>query len=85
MGEIAGTVAQLTAVIDKAGTLGVLVLVCVVLGWYVLKLRKELAGVFAQRDKALLSVVKLKTVCELKGIVVDLRDIEDMLPKSAAT
>lgn len=84
MGEIAGTVAQLTSVIDKAGTLGVLVLVCVVLGWYVLRLRKDLISAYGQRDKALLSVVKLKTICEQKGIQVDLRDIDDMLRPATA-
>lgn len=73
----------LAGLIEKGGVIALLLLVALVLGYEVRRLRKENGNVYRQRDRALLMVVKLKTVCESNKIVVDLSDVRDMIPNGA--
>ena len=78
--EIVSAVTQLGPLIEKGGVVALLVLMIVVVGWDWWRLRKELAKVYAQRDRALLGLVKCKTILESKQITVDLSDIRDLIP-----
>lgn len=80
MDQLLSALPSLVGVIEKAGTLGVLILIVGVLGMEVARLRKENTRTYGQRDKALLMVVKLKTVLESHDIKVDLSDIRDLIP-----
>jgi len=91
MDAILAALPQLAGLIEKGGIVGVLLIIIGGLVYEILRgrkhvhaLRTQLAAVYSQRDTALLSVVKLKTICESKGIPVDLRDVQDMLPAPPA-
>lgn len=81
--EIVTAFTQLGPLIEKGGVVALLVLIVVVLAWECWRLRKELGKVYVQRDRALLSVVKCKTVLEARQIQVDLSDIRDLIPNGA--
>jgi hypothetical protein len=83
---------QLAGLIEKGGVVGVLLIVAGVLVWEIKRGRKQLHDmrddlhvVYGQRDLALLTVVKLKTICEAHKIKVDLSDLKDLLPKPEAS
>lgn len=90
MDPILGSLPQLAGLIEKGGVIGLLLIVCGVLVYEIRRGRRivhdkqnELAAVYGQRDKALLALVKVKTVCESHNIKVDLSDV-DALMKSVA-
>lgn len=87
MDPILSALPQLAGLIEKGGVVGVLLIVCGVLVYEVRRGRRhlhqqvsEMQSVCMQRDRALLAVMKLKTLCEAKGLPVDLRDVQDLLP-----
>lgn len=91
MGDIVGLLPQLAALIEKGGVVGVLLIVCGALVYEIRRSRRiihdkngELFNVYGQRDRALLMVVKLRTVCEANKIMVDLTDVRDLLPSVSA-
>lgn len=90
MDPIFAALPQLADLVQKAGVVGVLIIFCGVLAYEIRRgrrrehdIRNELAGVYGQRDKALLMVVKLKTVCEANKIQVDLSDVRDLIDRLA--
>lgn len=90
MDPILGSLPQFAGLIEKGGVIGLLLIVCGVLVYEIRRGRRivhdkqnELAAVYGQRDKALLALVKVKTVCESHNIKVDLSDV-DALMKSVA-
>lgn len=90
MEQLLAVLPQLAELIQKAGVVGVLLIALAVLVYEVRRarahaqeLRSQLQAVYGQRDRALLSLVKVKTICEAKGITVDLRDVHDLLPSPA--
>lgn len=91
MDALLGTLPQLAGLIEKGGVVGVMLIVCVVLVYEIRRgrttahaLRGQLQEVYTQRDKALLALMKVKTICEAKNIKVDFSDVEALLPKVAA-
>lgn len=92
MEAILSSLPQLVDVIQKAGVVGVLLIACGVLVYEIRRgrtrehnLRSELAAVYGQRDRALLAVVKCKTLLEANKISVDLADVQAMIPAITAT
>lgn len=82
MGEIVSTVSQLTALLDKAGTIGVLVFVVVAGGWYIKTLRKELARQYQLRNKYQLGFALCKQKLDDSNIKVDLSQVSDLLEEN---
>lgn len=80
METIIGALPQLADLIQKAGVIGVLLIVAGVLVYEVRRLRMELGKVYANRDRLALAVVKLKTTCDAHDIRVDLNDLKDLIP-----
>lgn len=92
MDQLLSALPQLVKVIQEAGVIGVLVIGLLGMGYEIRRGRKqlsaknsELAAVYGQRDLLSLCVVKLKTICESKGIVVDLSDVQKLLPNVVQT
>lgn len=79
--EIVQAFTQLGPAVERGGVVALLLLMLCVLAWDWWRLRKELGKVYTQRDRALLSLVKCKTTLEANKIAIDLRDIEELLPK----
>lgn len=75
---------QLAAIIEKAGIVGVLLIAAVVLGWYCLQLRKELARTYRERDVARLKVERYRATCQANDISVDTSDLDMILAQPAA-
>lgn len=73
-----------SALIEKAGIIGVLVILGGLLAWEVLRLRRELAKCYRERDKARYAVVKCRAALDAAGIKVDLTDIADLLGAETA-
>lgn len=87
MEAILNSLPQLVDIIQKGGVVGVLLLMCGVLVYEIRRSRRiiherqnELATVYGQRDRALLAVVKCKTLLEANKIAVDLSDVQAMIP-----
>lgn len=87
MDAILNSLPQLVEIVNKGGVIGVLILVCAVLIYEIKRSRRiihdkqdELAAVYGQRDRALLAVVKCKTLLEANKIAVDLSDVQAMIP-----
>lgn len=83
---------QLVAVVEKGGVVGAFLVMIVGLilevrrgRKHVHDLRGELHKIYAQRDRALLIVVKLKTACEAKGVAVDISDVKDLVAEYSPT
>lgn len=89
MEAILGALPQLVEIVQKGGVIGVLLLACGVLAYEIKRSRRiihdkqnELSTVYGQRDRALLAVVKCKTLLEANKISVDLSDVQAMIPAS---
>lgn len=80
MEGILSALPQLAGLIEKGGVIGLLLIVAGVLVYEVRRLRKELDKVYANRDRLALAVAQLRTVCQARGIEVDLDDLKDLLP-----
>lgn len=91
MEAILNSLPQLVDIVQKGGVVGVLLLICFVLGYEIKRGRRiihesrnELHVVYGQRDRALLAVVKCKTLLEANKIAVDLSDVQAMIPMMTA-
>lgn len=87
MDQLLSALPQLAGLIEKGGVVGVMLIACGALVWEIKRgrrqlhdMRNELANVYGQRDRALLMVVKCKTICEANKITVDLSDVKDLIP-----
>lgn len=87
MEAILGSLPQLVEIVTKGGVVGVLLIVCGVLVYEIKRSRtiihdkqNELAAVYGQRDRALLAVVKCKTLLEANKIAIDISDVQAMIP-----
>lgn len=90
MDSIFGSLPQLAGLIEKGGVIGLLLIVCGVLVYEIKRGRRiahekqnELAKVYGQRDKALMALIKVKTVCESHNIKVDLSDVDALMQSVA--
>lgn len=81
--DILSAIPQLASLVEKGGVVGLLLLIGGVLVWEVRRLRRELSTVYQQRSRLALFVVKLKTICEMNKIQVDLSDVQNLLPEHA--
>lgn len=62
---------QFVEVIQKAGTLGILVIICVVMALEIVRLRKQATKTFAERDAYRVRYVLYKAECDRAKITVD--------------
>lgn len=72
--------------IQKAGVVGLLVLVCGVLIWEVRRLRKQATVIFAERDAYRLAYAVYKAACDREKLTVDISALTALpiqLPASA--
>ena len=79
METILQTIPQLTAIIEKGGIVGLLVIICGFLLWQLIRYQKELSSTYRQRDRWRLAFVKAKSVCDGANLKVDLTDLADLL------
>lgn len=82
MEQLLGTVPQLVGIVEKAGLLGVLIILLVVAVWEILRLRKTLTQQYALRDKYRLAFALTKKACDDNNIRVDLTLVNDLLKES---
>lgn len=79
MDAILGALPQLVDVVQKGGVAGILILISAVLGYEVLRLRKDLSKTYHQRDKWRLAFVKCKAALEANKVALpDLSDLADL-------
>lgn len=71
MEELIALLPKYADLLQKAGVLGVLLIICGVLGWEVLRLRKQAVKIFAERDAYRLAYVIYKSACDTNKISVD--------------
>lgn len=62
---------QLADLLQKAGVIGVLLLVCLVLAWEVVRLRKQAVKIFNEREAFRMRYVLYKTECVRNNLRVD--------------
>jgi hypothetical protein len=79
MGEIIGQIPALAGLVEKGGVIGLLVIVCAVLGYEVRRLRAELAKTYGQRDKYRVGFVICKAECDRAGLKPDLSSLADIV------
>lgn len=79
MQELIGALPAISGLIEKAGVVGVLIIIAAMLVWEVIRLRGDLAKCYRERDKARLAVVKCRAALEANNIKVDLSDIADLI------
>lgn len=85
MQDIVAAIPAVSAVIEKGGIIGVLLIVCTLLVWEVLRLRKELARTYLQRDKWRLAFVTVKGAADHAGAKYDLSMLADLIGGEDAT
>jgi hypothetical protein len=78
MGELLSAVPQLAGIVEKGGVIGLLLLVVVVLGYEVFRLRKELVRTYAQRDQFRLGYAICKAECERNSLHPDLSMVTNL-------
>lgn len=79
MQELITALPAISGLIEKAGIVGVLIIIAAALAWEVYRLRGELGKCCRERDRARLAVVKCRAALEAHDIKVDLTDITDLL------
>lgn len=79
MEAIVALIPQLTGVIDKAGTIGVLVIICAFLYWERSKKMAELDKVYGQRDCERLVGERYRSALVAHDVAVP--DVSDILRK----
>lgn len=86
MQDIISVLPALAGLVEKGGIIGIMLIACGVLSWEVNRLRKrdaertrEIAAIYAQRDRWRLAYVKCKAALDQAKIVVDLSDISDLI------
>ncbi len=83
MEAILGSLPQLVEIVQKGGVVGVLLLALGVLGYEVIRLRKELTKTYALRDKWRTGFVICKAALDFNSIKVDLASMQDVLKEEA--
>ena len=83
MADIVGSLPALAGLIEKAGVVGLLLIICAVLGREVWRLRGELTHQYALRDKYRMGFVIAKNECDRNNIKLDLSFMNDILKESA--
>lgn len=78
MAEIVAALPNLSALIERGGIIGILLIVCGVMANEVFRLRKELTKTYKQRDRDRLRVVVYKSECDRAGLKPDLSALADM-------
>lgn len=81
MQELVSGIASLSGVIEKGGIVGVMLIATAFLGWWCMKLRKQLALVFRQRDFARAVQFRYKGALDNAKLTVDISDIEKLFEK----
>lgn len=84
MQELLTALPTVSALIEKAGLVGVLIIIAGVLAWEIYRLRGELGKCYRERDRARLAVVKCRAALDAHNIKVDLSDIADLVGAEAA-
>lgn len=79
MDAIFSALPQLASLIEKGGVVGVLLIVCAVLGYEVRRLRALAPVIYKQRDRWRLAYTIVKAAADSAGAKYDLRDLEDLL------
>lgn len=77
--ELLSALPQLAALVEKLGVIGVLL---IAVGWLIserLRLMKENASIYRQRDRWRLACTKYKDACDHAGIKVDTSDLADLI------
>lgn len=89
--EILSALPQLVEIVTKAGVIGLLIIVTLVLGWELRrqraetdKRRVELSRAYRQRDRWRLAYTICKAACDQHDIEVDLRDVDDLIKEDAS-
>ena len=73
---------QLSSHIEKLGIIGVLVVVCCVLGYALKHYRGELVELHAKHDRLKAAYIIVKSAADLAGVKYDLsasRDLDDLI------
>jgi len=81
--ELVSLLPHLTGVVEKLGTVGVLVIAVVWLVSERLRLMKELRTAYIQRDRWRLACTKYKYACDQAHITVDTSDLADLVNEGA--
>jgi hypothetical protein len=76
-------VTQLVDLVLKGGATAVLIIILVVLGRDYLRLRKQNAQIFAQRDKARLALTLVRAAADAAGAKYDLRQVDELVKDDA--
>lgn len=76
--ELIQALPQLAALIEKLGTIGVLLIAVAFLVWERLRLTKLLGRAYRSRDKARLKAERYRHACTGAGVAVDTSDIDAM-------
>lgn len=79
MQELFTIIASASGLIEKGGVIGVLLIFCGILVGEVMRLRKLLADVYRQRDKARFALVKARSALSNAGIAIDFSDVSDLI------
>lgn len=79
MSELVTALPALSALIERGGIIGVLLVVCGVMAWEIARLRKVLGKTYAQRDKWRLAFVTVKAAADHAGLKIDLSGLADLL------
>lgn len=79
MQELAGLVPTLVEVVSKLGVVGLLLVAMYFLVKELLRVRKELAGVYKKRDGWRLAYTICRGACDQANIKVDLSQLNDLL------
>lgn len=82
MGDLVGQLPAVAGIIEKGGVVGLLLIVVAVLGWEVIGKRKELAKVYAQRDKYRMGFALCKAECDRANLKPDLSMLNDLLKEN---
>lgn len=78
MEGILGALPALADIIAKGGVVGLMLVVCGVLAWEVMRLRKQSVQVFAERDAYRLAYAVYKQACDAAGLKVDLAALQNL-------
>lgn len=78
MQELAAGIQSLAGIIDKAGTIGLLIIYAVIVSWALLKFRAELAIAYARLNYVRALVVRYRGALDAAGIKVSLDDIDKL-------
>jgi hypothetical protein len=76
--EILDQLPKLVDLINKAGVIGLLLIVCAVLTWEVRRLRKELTQMYGLRDRYRAGYLICKSALDYNKIYVDLSQMQEL-------